>query len=246
MTELAATGVVVRRGGRVLLDDVHVTARAGEFVAVVGPNGAGKSTLLAVLAGLLVPDAGELRWDGQSLRRLDAGALARIRAYLPQNPRCEWPLSVERVIALGLPSDSGSADREAAIAHQLEELGLAGLAGRAVTTLSGGESCRVMLARALVGRPRLLLVDEPLAGLDPRHALDVVARLRRLAQDEGCMVIAALHDLSVVTRHCSRVWALREGRLVADRAAAALDAPLVESLFEVRAAVGPDGRVDFG
>jgi iron complex transport system ATP-binding protein len=243
---LVARGLSVVRAGRAIVDAVDVSATAGEFIGVVGPNGAGKSTLLAALAGLLAPDAGTVECAGRPLAQVPAAVLARERAYLPQHPRCDWPLAVERVIALGLPPgiDAGSGD--AAVAVQLDALGLHGLRGRAVTTLSGGELCRVMLARALVGRPGLLIVDEPLAGLDPRHALEVVALLRGLARSQGCLVVAALHDLSVVARHCTRLWALRDGRLVADRPAAALDAALVAQLFDVQATVAADGRVDFG
>jgi iron complex transport system ATP-binding protein len=107
-----------------------------------------------------------------------------------------------------------------------------------------------MLARALVGDPQLLIIDEPLAGLDPRHAIDTVRRLRALAVEEGRLVIAAMHDLNLALRHATRVWALEAGCLIADGPPReVVDAALLQSLFEVAARVHVDAdgpRVDFG
>ncbi len=97
---ITAENISVLRGGRKILSDVSLAARAGEFIAVIGPNGAGKSTLLSALAGLLKPDAGSVSLNGAPLP--PAAQLARLRAYLPQNPHLEWPISVERLVALGL------------------------------------------------------------------------------------------------------------------------------------------------
>ena len=102
MSILTASKICVRRGSRAILDDVSLHAESGDFVAVIGANGAGKSTLLSVLAGLLKPDSGSVMLEGVSIRALSGMQLARRRAYLPQNPRCEWPISVERLVALGL------------------------------------------------------------------------------------------------------------------------------------------------
>src|SRR5271170_2359332 len=102
MSVLGAAKIFVRRGARAILDDVSLHAESGDFIAVIGANGAGKSTLLAVLAGLLKPDAGAVLLDGTSIHQLSGRKLAQRRAYLPQNPRCEWPISAERLVALGL------------------------------------------------------------------------------------------------------------------------------------------------
>ena len=102
MSLLTASNLTVRRGGRTILDDASVSFESGAFVAVIGANGAGKSTLLNAIAGLAKPDAGEVKLDGKRLSELSRGDLARRRAFLPQNPRCEWPISVERLVALGL------------------------------------------------------------------------------------------------------------------------------------------------
>lgn len=251
---LEARGIIVRRGGRAILDDVSLVLEGGQFTGLIGPNGAGKSTLMAVLAGLLAPDAGEVTLDGVPLARIDRRALARRRAYLPQSPRAEWPLPVERMVALGLtphlPAFGGLpahlADRvDAAIAQF--DLGAQRL--QPATTLSGGELARAMLARAVVGEPDLLLADEPLAGLDPRHALDGVGRLRALA-GAGTLVLASLHELTLAARHATRIAVLREGRLVAcGPTGEALTARLLHEVFEVNACVSgagtPTASVDF-
>jgi iron complex transport system ATP-binding protein len=254
MTRLVAEGLTLELGGRRVVDSVSLAATGGEFIALIGPNGAGKSSLLTLLAGLARPIEGQVTLDGRGLRAIGPVALARQRAYLPQNPRCDWPIPVERLVALGLTpqlpafGDFGAAER-ARIDAAIEACDLAAHRLQPATTLSGGELSRAMLARALVGDPRLLIIDEPLAGLDPRHALDTVRRLRTLA-DGGRLVIAALHDLNLGLRHATRLWALRGGRLIADGPPAqVLDAALIGRLFDVPARIAGDSGapyVDYG
>ncbi len=138
------------------------------------------------LSGLLRPDEGRVTLDGGDLKIFSFRALAGRRAYLPQSPRAEWPVSVERLVALGLtpqlPAFGGlSTDMTARVAEVLEQVDLLSHRDQPATTLSGGELARAMLARALVGNPDILLADEPLTGLDPRHAIDTISRLRALA-----------------------------------------------------------------
>jgi iron complex transport system ATP-binding protein len=255
MIRLAAQGLSLQLGGRRIVWNVSFEARGGEFVALIGPNGAGTSSLLTLLAGLAAPTVGHVLIDDTRLATLRPDALARRRAYLPQNPRCDWPIPVERLVGLGLtpllPSfgDFTVQDR-ARIDGAIAACDLESHRLQAATTLSGGELARAMLARAIVGDPQLLIIDEPLAGLDPRHAIDTVRRLRALAVDEGRLVIAAMHDLNLALRHATRVWALHAGCLVADGAPReVIDAALLQSLFDVTAQVHADAdgpRVEFG
>ncbi len=240
MIRLETEDVLLYRGRRRIVDRVSVSAGAGEFIALVGPNGAGKSSLLLLLAGLVGATAGRLRLDGRPLGEWAAPELARRRAYLPQNPRCDWPIPVERLVALGLTptlpafGEFGAGDLQR-IDRVLTAMDLQSQRSQAATTLSGGELARAMLARALVGDPALVLVDEPLAGLDPRHAIDTARRLRTLA-DEGRLVIAAIHDLNLALRHATRLWALRDGQLIVDGTPQdVLDAELIGRLFDVDA-----------
>jgi iron complex transport system ATP-binding protein len=247
MIALRATGLALARGGRPILRGLDLAATGGEFIAVIGPNGAGKSTLLATLAGLVRPDAGTILLDGVPIAGLAPRELARRRGYLPQNARCEWPLSVERMVALGF-APLGR-DDPARLEAVLADCDLVGLRAQPVTTLSGGELTRAMLARALVADPQVLIVDEPLAGLDPRHAWEAARRLRALAVEQGRLVIASIHDLNIALRRATRIWALRGGQLLADGPPqAALDGALLGELFgmaaELRGA-GAAAWVDF-
>jgi iron complex transport system ATP-binding protein len=237
MTLLAAENITVSRGGRAILRDVSVQAHAGEFIAVLGPNGAGKSTLLSVLAGLLKPDSGRVMLDSKSLAVLSLKQLAARRAYLPQNPHLEWPISVERLVALGLtprlPATGGLPESFwPAISRALELCDLADKRGQAATTLSGGEFARAMLARAIVSEPQILIVDEPITGLDPRHAMATLQLLSRFAQS-GTLVIASLHDLTLAARYPGRVIVLVDGAMIGD--ADLLTEELVHRAFGVTA-----------
>jgi iron complex transport system ATP-binding protein len=235
MTILAADNITVKRGGRAILREVSLQAHAGEFIAVIGPNGAGKSTLLKVLAGLLRPDRGAVMLGARRLAEISALALARKRAYLPQNPHLEWPLPLERLVALGLTPHLpavGPLPRHllAAVEQALAACDLLPQRAQAATTLSGGEFARAMLARALVGDPEILIVDEPIAGLDPRHAMAVMRLLSNEAA-RGKLVVASLHDLTLAGRHATRILAAVDGALVSD--AGTLTEELVHSVFGV-------------
>jgi iron complex transport system ATP-binding protein len=250
---LEAKALAARRGGRTILQGVDVAAASGEFVAVIGPNGAGKSTLLKALAGLIAPDAGQVMLDGAPLACLSRGHLARLRAYLPQNPHLEWPISVERLVALGLsphlPAFGGLPQSwQGAVDRALSDFDLLVRRGQPATTLSGGEFARAMLARATVAMPDILIVDEPVTGLDPRHALDSMARLAVYAEG-GRLVIASLHDLTLAARYASRIVALKEGRVAGDGPLPQILTPsLIQSVFGLGAEVRGEGRaaaVDF-
>jgi len=249
MSRLDASNISMRRGGRTILDDVSFTAQAGEFVAVIGPNGAGKSTLLSALAGLITPDLGSVTLDGIWLRDIPRKALARRRAYLPQNPHLEWPLPLERVVALGLsphlPAFGALPPQlHSAVDRALADFDLTARRAQAATTLSGGEFARAMLARALVGRPDILIVDEPVTGLDPKHAMESMARLSAYA-GAGRLVIASLHDLTLAARHATRIVALKSGRLVGE---GPLNPALIRDVFEIESELrgqGATATVDF-
>ncbi len=249
MSVLDASQISVRRGPRIILDKVSLHAQSGEFIAVIGANGAGKSTLLSVLAGLLKADAGAVTLDGVSIHNLSGIKLARRRAYLPQNPRCEWPIAVERLVALGLtpalPAFGGlPSSFEPLITRALEACDLIDHREQPATTLSGGELARAMLARALVGNPDVLIVDEPIAGLDPKHALDTARRLQALARS-GKLVIAAVHDLTLAARYATRIFALGNGTVEGDGPTQTTLTPaLIRAAFDVDACVsGTQGNV---
>jgi len=244
MKLLSLRGVTVRRGSRTVLEGIDADFARGRLTAVIGPNGAGKSTLLEAAAGIL-PFSGSIELDGQSFATIGRRGLAQRRAYLPQRAAVEWPISVERVVALGLtpllPSFGGlPATMLPLIDLALAECDLEALRDRAATNLSGGELARVMLARAIVGDPELLIVDEPTAGLDPRHAIDAARRLRARA-DAGRAVIVALHDLDLALRFADDVIAVRDGRIVAMGSVdAVMTEPVLGALYDVGVRISRD------
>ena len=243
MTLLAAENVTVARGGKIILRDVSLQAHGGEFLAVLGPNGAGKSTLLKVLAGLMKPSSGEVLLGPKKLSAYSLRQLAALRAYLPQNPHLEWPISVERLVALGLtprlPATGHLPESFApAITRALEQCDLGDKREQPATTLSGGEFARAMLARAIVSEPDLLLVDEPITGLDPKHAMQSMQLLSDIARG-GTLVIASLHDLTLAARYPSRVIVLVDGSPVGDTDL--LTEELIHRAFGVKAMLSGAG-----
>ena len=230
MSALRIDELEVRLSGRSVLRQVSLEARAGEVVGLLGPNGAGKTTLLRAAAGLLPPAAGQVRLFGRPLGDWSQTERARALAYLPQARGASWRITVADLVRLGrLPHRAGwwqgpTAEDRTAVAEALEACDLSGLAERPVTELSGGELARAGLARVVATRPSLLLADEPTAGLDPAHSLDVMGLFRRLAS-EGLAVVVTLHDLNLAGRFCDGLLLLEGGRRVAEGPPAAVLTP---------------------
>lgn len=212
---LAAESLFVAHGKQPILHAVTAALRPGEITAICGPNGAGKSTLLAALAGLLAPSAGRVTLDGGDVAALHPRVRAQAIGYLPQGGEVAWDVAVASLVALGrLPhGDAG----DGAIAAALAACDLEHLAQRPISTLSGGERARALLARVLAGEPRWILADEPLAALDLAHQLGLLRTLRAAA-DAGAGVVIVLHDLALAMNHADRVLVLDQGTLVADGA----------------------------
>ncbi len=228
---LKARHLQVRLGGHPVLAGIDAVFQPGQVTAILGPNGAGKSTLLAALAGLSRPDTGEVTLDDAHILALSPRDRARRLGFIPQTPELAWAVDVETLVGLGRIPFTGArglgAEDQVAVGLALQACDVAGLARRDVTTLSGGERARVLLARALAGDPTWLLADEPLAGLDPGHALDACELFRSLARDQGRGVILTLHDLSLAARMADRILVLAEGRILADGAPEEALAPSV-------------------
>ncbi|MXO59246.1 ATP-binding cassette domain-containing protein [Altererythrobacter salegens] len=224
------------------LDGVSAVLKAGTITAICGPNGAGKSSLQEALAGLLRTEHGAVRLDDQPLSALPPRERARRIGYLPQAGEVAWDLSVRGLAALGrLPhGDEAAGPVDAALAS----LDLVDLADRPISTLSGGEKARALLARVLAGEPRWILADEPLAALDIGHQLSLLGNLRAAAEG-GTGVVIVVHDLALAMNHADRVLVLGEGRLVADGPPAeALSEAVIEQVWQVpmRWIGGPGAR----
>ena len=209
-TVLTLTGVSFAYGEAPVLDDVTVALHAATFVALVGPNGAGKSTFVKLALGLLSPNAGRVTLFGAE--PTNAAARSRL-GYVPQRPFLgrEFPATVREVVA------SGGVDRRwwrsVPDEHVDDALGLVSLtelAGARIGELSGGQQQRVFIAKALVRRPDLLVLDEPVAGVDAEQQEQFALTLGRLRDERGVAVLLVSHDLSAVESRLDRVIVLRQ------------------------------------
>ncbi len=214
---LEARGVVVSYGAREILHGVDLDLRAGELLAIVGPNGAGKSTLVRALAGVAAPARGEVLLDGRALSSLSRLEIARSVAVVPQDVPSAPGFTVRDVVARGRAPHQGAWMRERsddrdAVDAALARCGVEAFADRAFAALAGGERKRVIVAQALAQSARVLLLDEPSAFLDLRHALAVFDRAAEEAA-RGSAVLAVVHDLSLVVRYATRVALLVDGRV---------------------------------
>jgi phosphonate transport system ATP-binding protein len=231
--------------GRLAVDDVSFTVSPGERVALIGPNGAGKSTLLLSLVRLVEPTGGKAHVLGEEVRRLSARRLRRLRsrvAFVFQRHNLVGRLSAFTNVVHGAQARSASPRlwaaatapvtvRQEAMA-ELEAVGLADFAAHRADRLSGGQSQRVAVARAMMQRPELILADEPVASLDPRAAEDVMDLLRARADAAGATFVFTTHNLDHARRHADRLVALKEGRLAFDAATASVSDSLLGALYE--------------
>ncbi len=219
---LQVRSVSVLRGKRTVVRDVTFAAAYGSVTAIVGPNGAGKSSLLRALNGLL-PHHGSILVQGEEVRQLAIPERARRIGYVPQHTQLSADLTVREVVAQARFAHSRAwqqPDLQARpIARALEEAHVSGLAERPYNRLSGGEQRRVLLARALATEAKILLLDEPTAGVDLAHVLRFHALVRGLAE-RGLAVISVLHDLLDVYHHADRALLLSRGELALEGPAA--------------------------
>ena len=203
---LEARGIAIP--GR--LDATDLQCGGGEMIAVIGPNGAGKTSLLRALAGIEL-DRGRVAVAGEEVAGTPPARRMRLLSFLPATRALVWPISARDVIGLGLPVH----DR-ARVDEMLDLLELGPLADRPVDSLSTGERSRVLFARVLAARPKLLLLDEPLSNLDPYWVLTTLSILRNAVSETNCAVLASLHNLEQVSAF-DRVLLVDGGRIVADR-----------------------------
>jgi zinc/manganese transport system ATP-binding protein len=213
---LAVRDVSVTLSGRPVLDEVSFTIAPGEFTGLIGPNGAGKTTLLRVILGLQRPASGTVLTDGQPLSRHH-----RSIGYVPQKVLLEpdLPLRAKDLVALGMDGDRPgiplrSKKRAEAVREMLHAVGAERFADARVGELSGGEQQRVLIAHALISRPRLLLLDEPLANLDIASSQEVVTLLGRIAHEQQIAVLLSAHEMNALLPVMDRVIYLASGRAV--------------------------------
>ena len=219
--------------GRAVLRDVSLSIRQGEFVGLLGANGAGKTTLLRAILGLAHPLSGSIAVFGTPATRgnRQIGYLPQMRAALPVSRirGRDFVASAAGGERWGLPWPGREVRRE--VAWALEMVGAADLGARPLAELSGGERQRLLLAQALLGRPRLLLLDEPLISLDPHHQQAVVALVQRLQAELGITVLFSAHDLNPLLRSIDRVLYLGGGRAAIGAVDEVVTGPVLSGLY---------------
>jgi zinc/manganese transport system ATP-binding protein len=230
---LAVEGVSVSLGGRQILDEVSFAIGAGEFTGLIGPNGAGKTTLLRVILGLQRTTEGNVAVLGRprSLRAQPVG-------YVPQKVLLDpdMPMRARDLVALGLDGSRyglrlPSRHRGQAVAEMLHAVDAERFADARVGNLSGGEQQRVLIAHALISRPRLLLLDEPLANLDLRSGQEIISLLDRIAREQQIAVLLSAHEMNPLLPVMDRIVYLAGGRAASGPAGEVITTGVLSRLY---------------
>ena len=216
---LSVRGVCAGYGARRVLEDVGLSVGEGEVCALLGLNGSGKSTLLRVLLGLLPVQTGEISVCGGNMRRAAPQKVARLAAYLPQRSRADDGMTALEIVLMGANAVTPLIMPYSAVQREkarmcLERMGAGEWADRRMGELSQGQKQSVLLARALMQSPKLLLLDEPDAALDLPRRWQMLRTVSTLAKEERCAALCALHDASLALSVCDSVAVLSGGRIV--------------------------------
>jgi zinc/manganese transport system ATP-binding protein len=228
---LTAEGITVRLSGRTILDDVSFAVRRGEFTGLIGANGAGKTTLFRVILGLQTPTRGTVRIDG-------VGHAGQQVGYVPQKFLLDpdMPVRGRDLVGLGLDGHRfglalPSRSRRRLVDEMLVAVDAERLGDARVGQLSGGEQQRILIAHALISRPKLLLLDEPLANLDLRSAQEVVALLARIAREQQIAILISAHEMNPLLPVMDRVVYLAGGRAASGTAAEVVRSDVLSRLY---------------
>jgi len=230
------------QAGSWALQKAELFLSEGNFLGLVGPNGSGKSTLLRVLAGILKPQKGRVLLQGKDIRKTDSRVLAHQIAFLPQTVQPVFPLTVEEMVALGrFPHQktlgfSNAEDRDV-IRKCMEWTEVASFSSRPLSTLSGGEHQRVLIASVLAQQPAVLLLDEPTSALDIHHQVEVCMLLGELAKRKIGIVMVT-HDLNLAARFCTSLVLLDGGRVAAQGSPSeVLKSDILQKIYRAQIAV---------
>jgi iron complex transport system ATP-binding protein len=233
------------------LDGVSFDIPAGRFCGIIGPNGSGKTTLLKCISGYIKPDGGAVMIGGKSVTAFPVRELARRMALVQQHAALEYEFTVGDIVLTGrnphMHRWRGESKEDYALAAKaLEEAGISHLKDRLVTELSGGEWQMMILARALCQQADIMLLDEPVTGLDIRHQVNIMGTVKRLAAERGISVVCVLHDLNLALCYCDQIALLKEGKLVSvGSPAAVLTRERLEDVYRTKLHIIEDGGQTF-
>ena len=201
-------------GKQAVLDHVGFTAQSGECVGILGNNGAGKSTLITCLNRIRMPQSGEVIIDGRSVWQMSRNEMARTIGYVAQKNEMNHATVFDCVLLGRKPYIKWAVSQEdiSLCDAVIRRVGLEDFRVRCLDELSGGELQKVMLARALVQQPKVLLLDEPTSNLDPRNQYEMMALVQQIAREQGITVLIVIHDLNLALRYCDRFYFLKDGR----------------------------------
>lgn len=243
---LAAEGLTLAYGDRTIVSALDLVVPSGRITAIIGANGCGKSTLLRALSRLIAPRAGQVVLDGKTLHSRGSKEVARMLGLLPQGPVAPEGIAVADLVGRGRhphqrPLARWSTRDYEVVAEALEATGTSDLADRPMDELSGGQRQRVWIAMALAQETDILLLDEPTTFLDVAHQIEVLDLLTDLNRERGTTIVMVLHDMNLAARYADHLFALRDGRIVADGAPRdILTRELIGEVFDLDAVVIDD------
>ena len=239
---ISAKDIHLSYGEKEILKGVDIHSENGEFVGLIGPNGSGKSTLLKCIYRILKPNAGQVFLDEEELRAMSIKESARKMGVVAQHNYYNFEFTVREVVMMGRAPHKKALERDNAkdyeiVEEALKTVGMEGFAQRSFSTLSGGEQQRVILARALAQQTPCLILDEPTNHLDITHQL----QLMRIVKNLSATVISAIHDLNIAAMFCDRIYALKEGRIIAQGTPReVLTEDFIRQVYQVDAEIAKD------
>ncbi len=227
------------------LVEVDFTLRPGALRALLGPNGSGKTTLLKILAGILSPTRGVVKYQDTDLKKMSRREIARRIALVPQELNLQFSFTVQQMVMLGRTPHShalgGPSKQDREIVERVMDMtAIAAMRDRVITELSGGEQQRVVIAMALAQEPQILILDEPTVHLDINHQIEILDLTRKLNRERGLTVLATMHDLNLAALYFDDIVLLERGRIAAQGApAAVLEPERIHAIFNAKVLVQP-------
>lgn len=235
--------------GPQILDNISLELHPGELSALIGQNGSGKTTVLKCINGILNPSSGTMKFGGQTLSSMSLKERARLMSYVPQSIPSSMQFRVFDVVLMGrrpyLQWGVSQIDRSK-VFSVLDQMGLKDLCFRPYDELSGGQKQKVLIARALVQEPSILMMDEPTSNLDLRHQIDVLKLLKKIAAEKGISVLLSAHDLNLVMNFADRLEMLKNGHICHSGAVEeVLSSDNIRDVFDVETHVGQHKGTSF-